>query len=141
MGFLHRIPEIEDWLDDAASSWYALTDRRYMTRMAAWRSAFDPLLRDAARASATSTSLIQARLPFSSLIFTIAGHPGLPTAPQPDRGAPVYAYEAAQLTRLDHDLLNRVDAIVSDVDLRFACIYSHEADWFSRPRYVERGVG
>jgi hypothetical protein len=140
MGFLRRVLRLEEWLDDAAQSWRMLSDGEYRAHVASWRAAFDGHLRRTRAATVTPLLAVERQLPFSGTIFTIVAHPGIATSPQAGSNAPVYAYEATELHRLDRDVLASCDAIVSDLDLRFACIYTHEAGSLWEPLYIERGA-
>lgn len=141
MGFLRRVLRLEEWLQVAAGSWRMLSDREYRAHVAAWRAAFDGLLRPTRSASVTPLLSIERQLPFSGVIFTIVDHPSIATSPQAGSTAPVYAYQVNDLSSLDRDLLASVDAIVTDRDLQFACIYTHEAGLLWEPLYVSRSVG
>ena len=135
------MPRIEAWLDDAAENWHMLSDRNYRAHSAAWRAAFDPILKVHPRLAVTPLAAMESHLPFTGFVFTIQAHPDLPTSPQGGSNAPVFGYRAEAIRSLDRDLLNACDAIICDIDVAFSCIYTHEAGAFWDPVYLVRGDG
>ena len=138
MGFLSRAPAIEEWLDEAAEEWSQLSDREYGEFWRRWRDAFEREL-SAGRPTAKDVeamSRIEQALPFEAVVLSAPGYAFLPSS-TPDR-APLFAYRASPLTRIERDLCNSHDCIVADHGLRFTCLYTHEIGSLGDPIFVER---
>jgi hypothetical protein len=136
MGFLSRIPEIEEWLEGAAGEWEALADREYKDLWARWREAFEGPVR-ARKPTAhgvEAMALLEEELPFSGFLFSAPGSGLLPSQTNPK--APAFAYRIADLARLDRGLLNGQDAIVTDAGFRFTCLYTHEVGSLADPVFL-----
>lgn len=103
MGFLALVPAVEKWLDEAAEEWSQLSDREYGDFWRRWRNAFEnrlstgkPTARDI-----DAMARIERELPFEAVVFSAPGYDFLPSS-TPDR-APVFAYRASRLTRIDRE--------------------------------------
>lgn len=138
MGFLSRVPAVEEWLDEAAEEWSQLSEREYRDFWRRWREAFESRLskgRPAAR-DVEAMARIERELPFEAVVFSAPGYDFLPSS-TPDR-APLFAYRTSRLTRIDRERCNSWDCILADRDLRFTCLYTHEIGSLGDPVFLER---
>ena len=138
MGFLSRVPAVEEWLDEAAEEWSQLSDREYGDFWRRWREAFESRLskgKSTAR-DVEAMARIERDLPFEAVVFSAPGYDFLPSS-TPD-GAPLFAYRASRLTRIDRERCNSWDCILADRDLRFTCLYTHEIGSLGDPVFLER---
>ncbi|HET9227978.1 MAG TPA: hypothetical protein VFR31_14985 [Thermoanaerobaculia bacterium] len=137
MGFLSRVPAVEEWLDEAAEEWSQLSDREYGDFWRRWREAFESRLsqgKPTAR-DVEAMARIERELPFEAVVFSAPGYDFLPSS-TPDR-APLFAYRASRLTRIDRERCNSWDCILADRDLRFTCLYTHEIGSLGDPVFLE----
>lgn len=125
MGYLRREPDIQRSLRIGAASYRALTGAEYRHVVEEWRQRFEPVLGATPPTSEgpLAHADVDARLPFAGFLFRVTGRTG-------SRGRTAFGYEFAQLSTVEHTLLNAAGAVLVDRRFAFACMYTREAARF-----------
>lgn len=137
MGFLKVHHSIEGWLQTAAVSFRALSQKEYKDLVAEWRVRFERLLvsREFIAGRAAERAAEDA-LPTNVVIFRLPGYRWLPAGTDARFDA-AYAYRATRLRFLDFSVANAADAVIADEDLTFTCLCTHEAGSMTQVQFCQ----
>jgi len=109
-------------LDSTTAHWNAMTDAEYRLVFTAFRTLVEndnaPLSGDKAY------ELLASRAAHAVWLFNTPGYKGVPVAPNAHEGT--YGYCVAGLSRLDREEMNRLEMVVTDADVKYACVFNHE---------------
>ena len=137
MGFVKTNSEIEQFLVENNFSWNVLNDSEYRVLMKNWKNSFEQILIDANfyKSGETAITHLISKLGGEVFIFNAPNYKYLPVPPASD--SPTYGYYVEKLTKLERELFNRNEAIVTDIDFSFMCAFNHEAQFQFPELYCE----
>lgn len=130
------VGELQGWLDDQGLAWRELRKPEFLKFFARWREAFEPLFATGrpAATDADAARVLRERLPADAMLFWIRGYRYTPS----DSAHPFYALEVEDLSLVDQDLFNRHETVVTDLDLSFCCMFTHEAGSLAEIQFWQR---
>jgi hypothetical protein len=138
LGIVRRLPKLETWLNDHATSWHSLSDRDYKTLVKLWTTDFGHLIEAGVfvHQGSRAVEFLASRLPGDVILFSGVLIPRLA-----NRGGLVAsAYRAVELRALDRELANDLELVAASVDMTWCCVFSHEAGSFVSEQVYERDV-
>ena len=79
--------------------------------------------------------MLESNLPFSGYIFNLPNYKYLPVTPSAHD--PTYGYVVENMKTIDRSTLNWAEAVLSDVNFRFTCVFNHEGESMIPEIFVE----
>jgi hypothetical protein len=125
MGIMRVLPAAEEWLEAETESWSPISDQDYVALVCQWRGDFLPLIA-AGTYSFQGERAMQAiveRLPADVWVFSGVQVPELANT----GGLGATGYQVVGLRKIQRELANRLELIITARDLSWSCVFSHEA--------------
>ena len=126
MGFIRNKLELEKYLVHLSTEWRMIDDSEYRGLVKSWKTAFEDKLKagDIRLEGDKAISKFRERLPAEIFLINLPGYKYLPVAPSASE--PTYGYFIKEFNIIDREVLNRVEAIATDSNVSFTCIFNHE---------------
>jgi hypothetical protein len=128
MGKFQKLPQLECWLDIHAASWFLVPDHDCTALVDQWSAVFWPLIEadNITYHGHRAIMVLESRLPCDVFAFNGVKIPRLINLGGGGRAA----YRVTGLRSLDRDLANRLELVMTPVDLSWCCVFTHEAGAF-----------
>lgn len=126
MGFVKENQFIESWLKDIEAPFQVLTDSEYRKASKGWQTRFAGQISENGYSAQGENAmlLLENMLPCGVYVFNLPGSKLLQASTS--HHEPTFGYSVSNLHLVERELFNRFDAIVTDHDFDFTCLYTHE---------------
>ena len=132
----HKI-EVERILEQQGVAWEFIDDKRYKEVVSKWRNTFENSLANKCYLGKTGAAVekLETTLLFTGYIFNLPNYKYLPVTPSAHE--PSYGYTVENMEVIDRSTLNRAEAILTDINFRFTCVFNHEGESMIPEIFVE----
>ena len=138
MGFLKRNIALEDFLDSIGSKWAHLSDQEYMEVLSALNKFID-IENYRSLHGDDAFREIENKLPLEGYIFTAPKHRLLSVYESGGENQTI-GYYVSNLNKLNREILNHIECVVTNKQLTFACVLNHEWQAMCPEHYLEKNA-
>ena len=137
MSILRQKVEIEESFEKNGVVWRHMDDKTYKKVVAGWRDVFEARLacRDYVAKTGAAIEMLESNLPFSGYVFNLPNYSHLPVTPSAFDST--YGYIVDAMKTVDRSTLNRAEAVLSEANFRFTCVFNHEGESMIPEIFVE----
>ncbi|WP_316368949.1 hypothetical protein [Candidatus Thiodiazotropha sp. CDECU1] len=138
MGFVKRNVELEVFLDSIESKWEHLSDQEYRKVL----STLDEFIDNENYWSLHGDEAfkeIETKIPLEGYIFTAPKHKLFSVYESGGENKTI-GYSVSNLTRLNREILNQLECVVTNKQLTFACVLNHEWQAMCPELYLEKNA-
>ena len=126
MGFVKRCYQLEEFLDEQGCKWSSLRDSDYRSLIQSWKSTFESLMMGGYYQAKGDMAISSLREMLGSgvYIFNVPNYKYLPVTPS--QHDPTYGYYVENISSINRNLFNQIEAVVCDKEMEFMCVFNHE---------------
>jgi hypothetical protein len=138
MGFVKRNLELEEFLDSVESKWEYLSDQEYRTVLSTLNEFIDAENYRSFHGDEAFKEL-EGKLPLEGYIFSAPKHKLFSVYESGGENKTI-GYSVLNLTKLNRIILNRVECVVANKQLTFACVLNHEWQAMRPELFLEKNT-
>ncbi|MCG7895952.1 MAG: hypothetical protein JAZ12_16065 [Candidatus Thiodiazotropha taylori] len=138
MGFVKRNIELEEFLDSVETMWEHLTDQEYRKVLSALNEFIDSDNYWSLRGDKAFKEL-ENKLPLEGYIFTAPKHKLFSVYESGGENKTI-GYSVLNLVQINREILNRIECVVTNKQLTFACVLNHEWQAMCPELYLEKNA-
>lgn len=138
MGFVKRSIEVEEYLDSIGVVWCQLKDAEYRLVISELNTLSQSQNCIQLHGDEAFNS-IERKTPINGFLFNAPGHK-LFSVYDSATGIASYGYSVNNLASLNREALNKIECVVTNKSLSFACSFNHEWQAMCPEVYIEKSV-
>ena len=136
MGFVKRNVELEEWLDSMRVEWSFLSDSEYK-KILKQLGSFIETGEYSLYSGDDAFSMVESQLPLNGYIFSAPKNKYFSVYESGGENS-TFGYRVKGLGYLVREVINKIECVVTNDNLSFACMFNHEWQAHCPEQYYEK---